>query len=155
MSKISEMIATADLPASAYIPIVDPTEPLPENRNKRWTGLQAAFAGKADAAHTHAIDDVANLQATLDGKANANHGHAIAEVTGLQTALNAKAASDHTHAIADVAGLQTALDAKLEWVSPPATATSPGTSGQLAQDASYLYLCTATDSWKRVALTTW
>ena len=42
MSKISAMTAVSSLPASAYIPIVDPTEPIPEDRNKRWTGAQAA-----------------------------------------------------------------------------------------------------------------
>jgi hypothetical protein len=33
------------------------------------------------------------------------------------------------------------------------TGTSTGTRGQVSFDASYLYLCTATNVWKRVALT--
>jgi hypothetical protein len=33
------------------------------------------------------------------------------------------------------------------------TGTSTGTQGQVSFDASYLYLCTATNVWKRVALT--
>lgn len=37
----------------------------------------------------------------------------------------------------------------------PATATSPGAAGQVAWDADYFYVCTATDTWKRVALATW
>jgi len=32
------------------------------------------------------------------------------------------------------------------------TATSTGVAGQLAVDASYLYVCYATNSWKKVAL---
>ena len=37
----------------------------------------------------------------------------------------------------------------------PATASSTGTAGDVRYDASYIYICTATDTWKRAALTTW
>ena len=37
----------------------------------------------------------------------------------------------------------------------PASASATGTAGEIAWDASYLYVCTATDTWKRVALSTW
>jgi hypothetical protein len=37
----------------------------------------------------------------------------------------------------------------------PSTSTSTGTTGQLAYDSAYLYLCVATNTWKRSALTTW
>lgn len=40
------------------------------------------------------------------------------------------------------------------WVSVPATSSSPGKVGQLAEDANYLYVCTATNTWMRTALTT-
>lgn len=43
----------------------------------------------------------------------------------------------------------------LTWSSAPASATATGTAGQIAYDGSYLYLATATDTWKRAALTTW
>jgi hypothetical protein len=33
------------------------------------------------------------------------------------------------------------------------TSTSAGTAGQVAWDANYIYICTATNTWKRVALT--
>ena len=35
----------------------------------------------------------------------------------------------------------------------PATSSSRGTVGQLAWDATYWYICTATNTWKRVAWT--
>lgn len=41
------------------------------------------------------------------------------------------------------------------WASPPATATSPGTAGQIAYDSSYLYVCVATSAWRRVAISSW
>jgi hypothetical protein len=34
----------------------------------------------------------------------------------------------------------------------PATATSTGTLGQLAYDTNYIYLCVATNTWKRAAI---
>jgi len=37
----------------------------------------------------------------------------------------------------------------------PASASATGTAGEIAWDASYLYVCTTTDTWKRVALSTW
>lgn len=37
----------------------------------------------------------------------------------------------------------------------PATATSTGTAGQIAWDANFFYVCTATNTWKRTALSTW
>jgi hypothetical protein len=40
-------------------------------------------------------------------------------------------------------------------ISVPATATSTGVVGQTAADASYFYVCTAANTWRRQALTSW
>ena len=37
----------------------------------------------------------------------------------------------------------------------PATAASTGTLGEIRIDANYIYICTATNTWKRVAIATW
>jgi hypothetical protein len=37
----------------------------------------------------------------------------------------------------------------------PATASSTGTLGEIRIDADYIYICTATNTWKRVAIATW
>lgn len=37
----------------------------------------------------------------------------------------------------------------------PASSTSPGTQGEIRWDANYIYICTADNTWKRVALATW
>lgn len=37
----------------------------------------------------------------------------------------------------------------------PASATATGTVGEIRVDASYIYICTATNTWKRSAITTW
>ena len=43
----------------------------------------------------------------------------------------------------------------LSWSTVPASASATGTSGQIAYDATYLYVCVATDTWVRTPLTTW
>ena len=37
----------------------------------------------------------------------------------------------------------------------PASATDTGTTGEVAWDANYIYVCTATNTWVRAALATW
>jgi len=37
----------------------------------------------------------------------------------------------------------------------PASAVDSGNTGEIAWDANYLYVCTATNTWKRVALASW
>lgn len=43
----------------------------------------------------------------------------------------------------------------LRKVTVPSTATSSGAVGDVAYDASYLYVCTAANTWVRAALATW
>lgn len=37
----------------------------------------------------------------------------------------------------------------------PASASATGTTGTICKDDDYIYVCTATDTWKRAALSTW
>ena len=37
----------------------------------------------------------------------------------------------------------------------PASATATGATGEICWDANYIYVCTATNTWKRTALSTW
>ena len=37
----------------------------------------------------------------------------------------------------------------------PASATATGTAGDIRYDADYIYICVATNTWKRSAITTW
>jgi len=36
-----------------------------------------------------------------------------------------------------------------------ASATATGTTGDIVHDTNYIYVCIATNTWKRVAITTW
>lgn len=40
-------------------------------------------------------------------------------------------------------------------VSPPSSASDSGVAGQISYDSSYIYICTATDTWKRASIATW
>jgi hypothetical protein len=40
-------------------------------------------------------------------------------------------------------------------ISAPATSTAEGYAGEIRLDSNYLYVCTALNTWKRVALNTW
>lgn len=40
-------------------------------------------------------------------------------------------------------------------VDAPAAANSAGNAGAVAYDSSYIYVCIATDTWKRAAISTW
>jgi len=37
----------------------------------------------------------------------------------------------------------------------PASATAQGVTGSIVWDADYVYICTATNQWKRTAIATW
>ena len=97
--------------------------------------LNTKLEGKADAKHTHEIDEVTGLKqmtddlATADqeikasieeletavaGKAEAVHTHEIADVTGLQDALDEKALADHDHTIDQISDIANANVAKAE-----------------------------------------
>ncbi len=39
--------------------------------------------------------------------------------------------------------------------NPPATALATGVAGTIAWDTNYIYVCIATNTWKRVAIATW
>jgi hypothetical protein len=41
------------------------------------------------------------------------------------------------------------------FATAPASATSPGTMGQMAYDSNFFYICVALNSWKRTALSSW
>jgi len=49
----------------------------------------------------------------------------------------------------------TAAESVTTSVTVPSTASSTGVPGQIAADASWVYVCTATNTWKRAAIASW
>lgn len=54
-------------------------------------------------------------------------------------------------------GVLDVVDNKLRVRTPqtPANATAAGNEGEIAWDANFVYVCTATNAWRRAALATW
>lgn len=101
-------------------------------------------------------EERATQQAALSGSiARKKALAADAAITKTTLGLgNVDNTSDATKPISTAA--QTALNGKMaDWVAVPATAASVGTPGQLAYESGQLYVCIATDTWQRAALTTW
>lgn len=51
--------------------------------------------------------------------------------------------------------IKSPLVLNLELTTAPANASATGTAGDIKWDSSYIYICTATNTWKRVAIATW
>jgi len=49
----------------------------------------------------------------------------------------------------------TADTMRLDTARTPASAAAAGNAGEICWDANYLYICVATNTWKRVAIATW
>ena len=84
-------------------------------------------------------------------------GYAAAAAAGAAAgaaaiAADLEAAESTIKAAALVAG---AAAGNVRLVAAPATASDTGVKGDIASAGTYLYLCTDTDTWVRVALDTW
>lgn len=55
----------------------------------------------------------------------------------------------------DAGNIQVAGSISVASMSVPGSATATGTTGQITWDADYIYVCIATDTWKRTAISTW
>lgn len=44
---------------------------------------------------------------------------------------------------------------RIRTAKTPASASAPGNAGDICWDSSYIYVCVATNTWKRVAIATW
>lgn len=109
--------------------ISDSTTPLTEATNSIFIGSRS----KASAdAQTNQI--VIGYDATGLGNNTTSIGNASTTVTGL-----------YGNQIRLLSGMGTA----------PASASATGVAGTIIVTATYIYVCTATDTWKRVAIATW
>lgn len=91
------------------------------------------------------VNPLFNLQKRQDGAFVATHW-AIDWATGYQAIL-------HTSPTAplDING----NTLRLRTARTPASAGATGNAGDICWDANYVYVCTATNTWKRAAISTW
>lgn len=76
--------------------------------------------------------------------------------THLNGAQESTSATANTIVKRDANGATTNSQYKLSALNTaPASATATGTLGEIRIDANYIYVCVATNTWKRTALSTW
>ena len=73
--------------------------------------------------------------------------------TATQTALNLKADIASPSFTGDVSTSGDSI--RIDTSKTPSSASDTGTTGEIAWDSDYIYVCVATDTWKRVAISTW
>lgn len=91
---------------------------------------------------------MAKVQDNLDRKALS--GAEVQEYSGFNDVMTDDYLSIHE----EIGFLGDAVDKIAGENTVPALATSTGKAGQIAFDSNYIYVCIATDTWKRAALTT-
>jgi len=106
--------------------------------NARVSSLQLKLYGTGELGLTGATPTISNSYWRMPTSAAPNTGYYLAKA---------------------------AASINLEWKEPsisvdnysgvPASASATGTAGTIRFDANYIYVCTATDTWKRVAVSSW
>jgi len=105
------------------------------------------------AANTWALATVTTAGAAIldDADAAAQRttlGLGASATLAVGTGSGTVAAGDHTHSYGP-------SDVGINSTGTPAAANSTGTAGTIKWDADYVYVCVATDTWKRAAISTW
>ena len=102
----------------------------------------------------------ANLNLTTGGSATVQingvqvevkgHKHVAADVTGAEATANRGAANGY--APLDATSKVPVANLPARWVAVPASATAPGTAGDVAYNATHMFVCVAANTWTWVKL---
>ena len=63
--------------------------------------------------------------------------------------------ADRTYDLPDQSGTMLLDTLNKTTATAPTANNSSGITGEIRKDSNYIYVCTATDTWKRVAISTW
>lgn len=83
-----------------------------------------------------------------------NTTNAAAAIKRIGTLLEIKLADDSAYTNLKALGVEVTGPLVVA-TSTPASAAAAGTAGTIAWDSNYIYICVATNTWKRVAIATW
>jgi hypothetical protein len=110
--------------------------------------LRAGTAGGGGSAGTIAIGSCINASIQV--------ANSVAVTTGYVFRAVSNAATTKWAFYADVAAGKSYFgDGVIVPLITPASATAAGVAGEICWDENYIYICTATNTWKRVAIATW
>lgn len=87
--------------------------------------------------------NIINLQSTNNVKVRCNNG------------LSIRNNADSADASVTAASLTLSGNLIKSTATTPASASATGTTGMITWDTDYIYICVATNTWKRVAIATW
>ena len=148
---------------------ISPNEKLEVAGKVRVTGSSNAFQlyrdGSSQSGYIQFYDTDGGLAEALIGYTGANDNFYIQQSNNAPMYLRTNSATRLTILADGKVGIGTTTpNAKLDINSDkiiiqnsktPSSASDTGTTGSIAWDSSYIYICTATDTWKRTAIATW
>jgi hypothetical protein len=127
-------------------PILHYTETDASADNKIW-----AYSANSEAFYGQVINDAYSVAGTWLIINRTGITIDSVDLLGTAVTINGNTA---WHAGND--GTNTGLAADIgATASIPASAVATGTAGQISYDSSYVYICTATNTWKRAAIAAW
>jgi len=91
---------------------------------------------------------------TTGGFVRANNSQSLRFITNSIAAITIDTSQDTTFA-GQIVATKTTGAFRIATAETPASASATGTIGTIAWDTSYIYVCTAANTWKRVAIATW
>ena len=139
------------------------TGPLTSNGSTFLLGSSTVINGTVNINNTADIADTLTLSratgtglqvdanATIDGSLTVNSTALFTDAGSSISAAGLISTAGNILAFGTVAGSFLATDS----AGAPLSASATGTTGSIVADANYIYVCTATDTWKRVAISTW
>ena len=108
------------------------------------------------------VNITGNLSVTGNISGTVSSSTTASTATTLSTARNIGGVSFDGSSDIDLPGVNTTGNqnttgnaAGILNTTPPSSATSTGTAGEIRWDSNYIYICVATNTWKRVALSSW
>lgn len=114
------------------------------SNNEFVAGMYSTKYTAADINAPVATDRIFNVGNGIDG---ANRSDALTILKGGQVGINTATPT----ALLDI----NSNTIRLRTAKTPASATAAGNTGDIAWDSDYIYVCVATNTWKRVAIAGW
>jgi hypothetical protein len=114
-------------------------------------------SGVADIADTLTLSKVTGTglqvdsDAIIDGTLTVNTTASFTDAGSSISASGLISTAGNILALGTVGGAFLLTDS----ANAPASAAAAGTAGSIVADANYIYVCTATNTWKRVGIATW
>lgn len=120
-----------------------------EARVSANTDVTANTSHRGSTSNPHSVTKAQVGLGNVDNTSDANKPVSTTQQTALD--LKANIASPSFTGTAKTEGDTFGIDT----AKTPSSASDTGTTGQIAWDSTYFYICVATDTWQRVAHATW